>query len=694
MSDSAIQNEVQAPILVGGSCEIACSLAGRLLDQFEGIYCGPPTGLLCHPSLWQSDDIPDWGVEADEFLFASQGASLWKSFPGSAPSLPGIEAHHFCEAEVRQLLRGSANYPEFLGRFFEPRLTTSTSRHWAECAPENLYAVAPFLESYPEGKAILIVEDGRTFIAEQIRQGVSPKAAAKIWTLETSIVVDLSLTAELEDRVCLIRVEDLVYQPDIEIARMKTFVLGENAESSQPGGDSKQFEPGTLELRRWFKEIEQRLRNWDARGSDSFIQYALGCYPKSSAIELRAGTGDVPLGADLFERLGYGQIPPRKQINLSKEEQSLSTLKAKWINPLVEYRKPAKAAEKPKAKEEKPRELRPLEWLFGLFRQRQSSIKNVAATAEEPPEPAGESASQSLMGDRPVRIPSKPSETEKLESLPILSESDFHYDLGVVIAFLGRHRMIELTVRELARARKSGISVAISLVCSNEEDYRVASDLKRDWDGISVKPFPNRPLGAKWQAGIDDIRQYSPDNIAIVGSDDVVAARYFCRAIEILKKDKPDGGIDFVAPSSWFVFDAASLSDLRGSLWELAYHPDRQLALGAGRVYSHRILDRFDWDLYKSDRESGLDVYGFQQVKEHGGSSYFIPAADGVVLSIKGDWGALNPTAKLLSAESIQAVARDFCHERFFEENFSFSEPELLDHFSESGNGLAEESAG
>ena len=60
-------------------------------------------------------------------------------------------------------------------------------RFWAEKSPPNLYSMPLFLERYPEGKAIVMVRDGRDVVCSLLKRGFRLCEACGIWLFEAAL---------------------------------------------------------------------------------------------------------------------------------------------------------------------------------------------------------------------------------------------------------------------------------------------------------------------------------------------------------------------------------------------------------------------------------------------------------------------------------------------------------------------------
>jgi hypothetical protein len=87
-------------------------------------------------------------------------------------------------------------------------------------------------------------------------------------------------------------------------------------------------------------------------------------------------------------------------------------------------------------------------------------------------------------------------------------------------------------------------------------------------------------------------------------------------------------------------------------MYSLQYTKNVSIFLGAGRMFSKYFLDSIHWDIFKLDLSSGLDAYGYTQVKEFSGKFKEVISPN-IVISIKGKWEMLNSSMKILKSKNI-----------------------------------------
>lgn len=111
--------------------------------------------------------------------------------------------------------------------------------------------------------------------------------------------------------------------------------------------------------------------------------------------------------------------------------------------------------------------------------------------------------------------------------------------------------------------------------------------------GARYVEAPNSPLSFKFQAGITALRGLGHDAVVIVGSDDLMNAHAFDEIGRAL-----DAGHEIIDFRELYIFDLAS-----GRL----VHFDR-IYIGAGRVLARVLLDRLNWQCWRTAVDKGVDM--------------------------------------------------------------------------------------
>jgi hypothetical protein len=218
------------------------------------------------------------------------------------------------------------------------------------------------------------------------------------------------------------------------------------------------------------------------------------------------------------------------------------------------------------------------------------------------------------------------------------------YETACIIAFKGRHRMVELNVETLC---KQTLLPAIVLIASSASDAQFCEELRRKHNNVFFTIHQNYPIGGKWQAGVDYARRLNVKGLMILGSDDLLSLNYFSECYSSIDEGRGSSGngFDLVGNRSWYIYD------IDKNLYFLQYTPGVEIFLGGGKMFSKNFLDKVDWQIFRTLRPFHLDEFGYYLVKKHGNSMKQV-SLDSFILSVKGAWEVINSTSDILKASS------------------------------------------
>lgn len=191
-------------------------------------------------------------------------------------------------------------------------------------------------------------------------------------------------------------------------------------------------------------------------------------------------------------------------------------------------------------------------------------------------------------------------------------------DLTLLTCAWGRPALTERVLDYYTRLRIPGVRLTGVCVVSPEDPDPPA--VPEWWRTVEA---PNSPLGSKFNAGTAAIERERPDAVVILGSDDLLNARYFERVAEHLH-----AGADFISLRDAHFYDLAA-----GRLYRAS--PARP---GAGRCLSASLIERLDWRLWQDSREERLDSSMSRRLRSVPLAAYRrveMRDADAVLLDVK-----------------------------------------------------------
>ena len=119
------------------------------------------------------------------------------------------------------------------------------------------------------------------------------------------------------------------------------------------------------------------------------------------------------------------------------------------------------------------------------------------------------------------------------------------------------------------------------------------ADMAKQYGHQSIL-YSNRPLGKKWNVGLNYARQLDWDNLLILGSDDFMT----------YNKDYLNSKADLTGIKDFYLYDtrtkqAAHFTGYKGLR--------ENESIGAGRLLSRDLIERSDYTLWNNERNKGLD---------------------------------------------------------------------------------------
>lgn len=167
------------------------------------------------------------------------------------------------------------------------------------------------------------------------------------------------------------------------------------------------------------------------------------------------------------------------------------------------------------------------------------------------------------------------------------------------------------------------------MVVSEKEEKK--QFLSKNYPNTYILLAENKPLGLKWQKGVDVARNLEANPLIILGSDDVLMPGFVENAIKLLSK------YDFIGLKRFYVKHAKKL-------YTIDYKP--AMPIGGGRVYSAKMLDAIKWKLFNPGLNKHLDDFGFDAAIKSGLKILLVSDIKNhglELVALKGNWPMMNP---------------------------------------------------
>lgn len=146
----------------------------------------------------------------------------------------------------------------------------------------------------------------------------------------------------------------------------------------------------------------------------------------------------------------------------------------------------------------------------------------------------------------------------------------------------------------------------IEAVCVISEDY--FRDVCTD-NNIHYLHHPNKPVGAKWNAGVLYSKQFKPDAIIALGSDDIISNK----VLDVYYREYKKGG-EFIGFKNMYKYDVITKKMV---YWKGYTHTARKgESAGAGRFIHKNILKKLKWSLWSNTLSRSLDYSFIQNLRK------------------------------------------------------------------------------
>lgn len=212
-----------------------------------------------------------------------------------------------------------------------------------------------------------------------------------------------------------------------------------------------------------------------------------------------------------------------------------------------------------------------------------------------------------------------------------------------VVCLIGIWDRLELVKINIDLLKKQTMPCKILLIVSSQKDKQFAIQNKVDWIYTD-----NKPLGRKWQIGLDECKKYNPNAVLINGSDDLLSTNWVKTCYHYIHNKQ----FDIVGKSHWYLLDL-----IEKTPYKLMYK-NTNILLGAGRMISRNILDQVNWNLFPLNQNRGLDSYCNKIFNKNYAKRLVISSPKIFVISLKGKYDTLNTVQAILNAnDKLQQIS-------------------------------------
>jgi glycosyltransferase involved in cell wall biosynthesis len=196
-----------------------------------------------------------------------------------------------------------------------------------------------------------------------------------------------------------------------------------------------------------------------------------------------------------------------------------------------------------------------------------------------------------------------------------------------IVAVIAIHGREQITLKTVLRLKQQTYPLThVVLIGDTPKEQKLA-----EITGSIFVRYPNQPLGAKWQAGMDFARQLDPDVILILGSDDWLSDNWCARMMQEI-----DAGYDLVGKQQIFFLHVGP-EGKKLIRWD-GYKDNKEREgepIGAGRLISRKLLDRLNWSWFAPKLLGGLDKFSYLRAVANGGTVKLVTDESAYVVDIK-----------------------------------------------------------
>lgn len=226
-----------------------------------------------------------------------------------------------------------------------------------------------------------------------------------------------------------------------------------------------------------------------------------------------------------------------------------------------------------------------------------------------------------------------------------------NYNPVVVIA---THERIEITTKNIKALKLQSPTPKIVVVCSNQDELQYYKTL-----GVSVALEPNKPLGKKWQCGVNIAKNLNANPLIILGSDDLVSNDFFQKTFAKLNE-----GYELIGCTEWITWDVKG-----NRYFHCKYqNANKDYPIGSGKVYSNALLKRINYKIFDIKADRKLDDMGHKMAVTNNANIFLF--REPLILAVKGGWNEINKVEAYLRTPNIKTESID----SKFLKNFSCAE--------------------
>jgi len=169
--------------------------------------------------------------------------------------------------------------------------------------------------------------------------------------------------------------------------------------------------------------------------------------------------------------------------------------------------------------------------------------------------------------------------------------------VAIISAVWKRPEVFDLFAIGIKRLQKIP-SIKITVIISGSEGRTSRTMVQRH--GFNYVEIANDPLGAKMNSAAIKAKEFKPDYVLCLGSDDIISPELMS-VYERYMREK----YDFIGVTDFFFYDLVTRQALYWAGYREAYR--RGYTCGAGRLISRRLMEAWNWRPWEIKHSRGLD---------------------------------------------------------------------------------------
>lgn len=196
------------------------------------------------------------------------------------------------------------------------------------------------------------------------------------------------------------------------------------------------------------------------------------------------------------------------------------------------------------------------------------------------------------------------------------------------VVLIATHKRLEITSFNIESLQRQSLVPKIVLVVSEDEEFTY---FRNKFPDVHTILRPNKPLGLKWDQGVQYIRSLKANPLIILGSDDILGENFIQNCTELTLQ-----GNHFICLQRWFIHH-------KGTAYLCDYMAN--LPLGGGRCYSEELLKKLNYSLFDPGKDRHLDDHAWTKIRTSGLKVKWVRnvLTEGLEIhAIKGDWEMMN----------------------------------------------------